>query len=148
MKAIESSLINQSALVTSNNPEEACPTCGCAAWCFENGLVFCIDHGYFEPEPTDQRLYAMALCFNERHGLVFPVTDHGQAAPAADDDSFLSRHRPVPQCLVAPQVLPATLCAASEHGSRAASVTAVTISLERVDGDIQGAYEHGSRALA
>ena len=185
MKAIDASLINQSAKSTSANPEEACPTCGCAAWCFENGVVFCIDHGYFEPEPSDQRLYGMQVRFNQSKGLVFPLAGLEPEVPHhVGDDSFASRHRPVPQvCSPSPQepcpccggtswehkggtvtckdcsydatrpalritpVLHTTRIDVSEQGCTAAAATAITVSLERVDGDIQGAYENGSRRL-
>jgi hypothetical protein len=122
MKAIDSSLVNKDVKTTSGNPEAACPTCGCAAWLFENGVVFCSEHGHFEPEPADVRLFGMLQSFNASRGLVFPVTDAGGVPADAD---FASRHRPVPS-------IPELVIAAGD----------------RVDGDIQGAYESGSRRLS
>ena len=123
MKAIDSSLINKSAKTTSGNREEACPTCGEASWCFENGVVHCADHGYFEPEPSDTRLFGMLQAFNEKHRLSFPLAGMEPQADVPGDDSYASRHRPVP-----------------------AFAGTVIASGDRVDGDIQRAYAGGSRA--
>ncbi|HXG47566.1 MAG TPA: hypothetical protein VNO52_08075 [Methylomirabilota bacterium] len=63
MKKIESKDIAGSLKTTSGRPEEQCPDCGGPAWCYEDGTVFCIDHGGFQPEPGDVRLYAMREAF-------------------------------------------------------------------------------------
>jgi hypothetical protein len=68
MKKIDSKDIAGSLKTTSGRPEEQCPECGGPAWCYEDGTVFCIDHGGFEPEPGDVRLYAMRQAFLEKQG--------------------------------------------------------------------------------